>query len=556
MARSGPAEQSKWNHKVTVSRNGPGYSYYIESPNDEAETDDVGTEEIETDDASSIETNDYSDDAVLSDISELDIDSDLPVGESLEQLIEGDTDAEVGTDVPENLHEAQVDSIAGESPPTSSSSSSSKSWWAWDKSSPSTPTPSKSTTAISLWSPRRWWPPTIKHIFWFLLILALWNLIWIGFRLWVISQNYYAFRTDPANKGGGSCLLSVTQIRPGRDTAFAGTVPLDECPPANQTTGEPMDTFPEIINKVSPIRIKWSLNPIPDREVFPLVSKVEQELGHRGIRIANAADSDSSGFSFFKSKSLGKQLDYYVKPIETAWIQHAPHYQQSKNNNKSKKKQHGELLEPWTKVKEGLLRELEAMEQFAIRHPHPNIVKYHGARVKLDSNGKPRVTGLVLDRQQTDLSNLVRIHNNDTKKAIAGGRGDHHDVTAVDEFVEQIESALKHMWKLGWAHNDVSPRNIAVKFVNVKEEEKGKGKKKKKAVPVLINFRNCRPFKEYTLEAGTPGFRGKGLYASGRQRVSMRQHDEGALENLKMWLKDPWVIPGDERLWGWVVDEL
>ncbi|KAK3989433.1 hypothetical protein QBC44DRAFT_241616 [Cladorrhinum sp. PSN332] len=309
------------------------------------------------------------------------------------------------------------------------------------------------------------------------------------------------FKDDPHT---GECLLSVTQKKAAKETAYAGTIKLAECPPEGEV-GQ-IDFFFKLVTNINAATLKTALKPIPDNEIFPLVSTLSKEVGHN-ITIVTPKELES------------RQRKHLVKGIKTQWYQFPRKYKDLKNP------------EPLTKVKAALTHDLAAMERFT-KHPHPNIVKYHGARVKTDPDGHQRVTGLVLEKQRTDLKQLMRRNRNNATAAI----GD------IDVFTEQIKSALQHMWNLGWAHNDISPNSIAVT----------KNKK-----PILINFRNARPLREWILESGTRSFRQSGHYVRGEiQYVSMKEHDRGALENLRLWLKRPWVIPGEERNWGWAVNVL
>ncbi|KAK4224055.1 hypothetical protein QBC38DRAFT_27437, partial [Podospora fimiseda] len=199
---------------------------------------------------------------------------------------------------------------------------------------------------------------------------------------------------------------------------------------------------------MNPLTHRQALKPIPDNQVFPLVSDVTKKLGHNLTVVTPQ----------LLEWSKRRNMKFWVKTIETMW------YQISGKSTKPNKD-----AEPSTKVKTPLANELIAMEYFA-RHPHPNIIKYHGARVKKDDKGQERVTGIVLERQYTNLTRLVRQYDNSSREAI----GD------FQVFTDQIESALKHMWELGWAHNNLEPKSISV------------FQEKKKRVPKLTDFRRRR----------------------------------------------------------------
>lgn len=65
----------------------------------------------------------------------------------------------------------------------------------------------------------------------------------------------------------------------------------------------------------------------------------------------------------------------------------------------------------------------------------------------------------------------------------------------VQDFISQIESGLRHLWSLGWAHNDVSPYGVAVAW----HERK----------PVIINLRNSGRFRGWIFEPGQQELRGR-----------------------------------------------
>ncbi len=118
-----------------------------------------------------------------------------------------------------------------------------------------------------------------------------------------------------------------------------------------------------------------------------------------------------------------------------------------------------------------LLGEATIMERLA-KHWHPNIVRYHGIRVR-----RGRMTGLVLDRHRHTLLEHV-------KQGLGG----------LDEvaFIQALESAVTHLHSLGLAHNDLNPENIMVNEAD--------------GMPILIDFGSCRPFGGRLLTLGTKGW--------------------------------------------------
>lgn len=144
-----------------------------------------------------------------------------------------------------------------------------------------------------------------------------------------------------------------------------------------------------------------------------------------------------------------------------------------------------------------VLQEAETMEVFLCQ-PHPNIIRYHGCVTR-----RGRIIGLVLDRYDMTLEQRLERHlipNLD-----------------VDSFMEQIESAIEHLHKLGLAHNDLNPFNIMV-------DEDNK-------TLCLIDFGSCRPFGSSLITGGTPG------WISEEYATSAKSNDEAALKMLRNWLQ-------------------
>ncbi|KAK4038635.1 kinase-like protein [Parachaetomium inaequale] len=148
-----------------------------------------------------------------------------------------------------------------------------------------------------------------------------------------------------------------------------------------------------------------------------------------------------------------------------------------------------------------LLEEIHALE-IVSQHPHPNIVRYYGCRVR-----RGRITALVLDRYSHDLKEYLRdgVGTIDKKPFMAG-----------------LESAVQHLHALGLAHNDINPRNIMV-------NEAG--------TAVLIDFGSCREVgRKLGVSRGTPG------WIEGEESdydTSGKGHDLFAVERIRVWLDDP-----------------
>lgn len=145
-----------------------------------------------------------------------------------------------------------------------------------------------------------------------------------------------------------------------------------------------------------------------------------------------------------------------------------------------------------------LLGEADVLERLS-RHPHPNIIRYHGVRVR-----RNRITGLVLDKHRHTLLEYVK----------EGHKLDE------EEFMWDLDSAVAHLHSLGLAHNDINPENIMI------DAERR---------PVLIDFGSCRPFGERLLTGGTVGWVDNLKYFRSAER-----HDISALSKLRQWFKSPW----------------
>ncbi|KAF2452746.1 kinase-like domain-containing protein [Lineolata rhizophorae] len=152
-------------------------------------------------------------------------------------------------------------------------------------------------------------------------------------------------------------------------------------------------------------------------------------------------------------------------------------------------------------LSQGLLQEAQAMQVLS-QHPHPNIITYHGCRVR-----QARISGLVLDRHPKNLIDYVK-----------------HGIGTVDKgpFMEAFESAINHLHSLGWAHNDLNPGTILV-------NEAG--------MPVLIDFGSSHEIgKKLTTSRGTKGWIDEDMKD---YTTSERRHDISALDKIRSWLDKP-----------------
>ncbi|KAF2966706.1 hypothetical protein GQX73_g6876 [Xylaria multiplex] len=149
----------------------------------------------------------------------------------------------------------------------------------------------------------------------------------------------------------------------------------------------------------------------------------------------------------------------------------------------------------------GLVEEAEAMEVLRSQ-THPNIVGYHGCHVR-----RGHITGLVLDRHPCDLHSYLK-----------SGRV----LQDKNLFMESLQSAIHHFHSLGWAHNDLNPKNVLVA-----DDMR----------PILVDFGSARRIGEkLSTSRGTKGWIDCEMKD---YTTSETQHDTSALTKLGMWLDDP-----------------
>ncbi|KAL4944963.1 kinase-like domain-containing protein [Aspergillus oleicola] len=150
---------------------------------------------------------------------------------------------------------------------------------------------------------------------------------------------------------------------------------------------------------------------------------------------------------------------------------------------------------------EGLLYEAHVMEVLR-QNPHPNIVKYHGCKMR-----RGFITALVMERHKDQLQDVLK-----------NGR------RAVDKEVIMagLESAVTHLHSLGLAHNDLNP--AIVRFTTA-------------GVPVLADFGSCRKIGDKLGSSrGTMG------WIEGppeKYLTSEVSHDIYGLERIREWLDNP-----------------
>ncbi|OJD11416.1 hypothetical protein AJ78_07811 [Emergomyces pasteurianus Ep9510] len=152
-------------------------------------------------------------------------------------------------------------------------------------------------------------------------------------------------------------------------------------------------------------------------------------------------------------------------------------------------------------IPKDLLEEAQAMEKIS-KHSHPNIINYHGCRVRHGC-----ITGLVLDRHLNTLTDYLK-----------------NKVGFIDKepFMQALKSAIYHLHSLGWAHNDLNPGNILV------DED---------SMPVLIDFGSAREIgAKLGTSRGTKGWIDREMKD---YHTSDKHHDLFALEKICGWIDAP-----------------
>lgn len=156
-----------------------------------------------------------------------------------------------------------------------------------------------------------------------------------------------------------------------------------------------------------------------------------------------------------------------------------------------------EIMKGTDYVHKELLAEALTMEQIS-RTQHPNIIRYHGCRVR-----RGRITAIVLERLSQTLTQFAATPAFEALDKAA--------------FMEALRSAVAYLHSLGLAHNDINPDNIMVRD----------------GMPVLIDFGSCQPEGKRLQSLGTPGWYKELSY------TSEKKHDTYALDKLEKWLQTP-----------------
>jgi serine/threonine protein kinase len=141
-----------------------------------------------------------------------------------------------------------------------------------------------------------------------------------------------------------------------------------------------------------------------------------------------------------------------------------------------------------------LLEEAEILE-FLEKHPHPNIIRYHGCTVH-----RGRITGLALERYDV----VLQYRYEDVP----------HDLN-IAACMDGIRAGVRHLHSLGLAHNDLNPTNIALDTNDN---------------PIILDFGSCKKVGDELLSGGTYG------WIDDDYSTSAQSHDESAMGKLEAWL--------------------
>ncbi|OIW34228.1 kinase-like protein [Coniochaeta ligniaria NRRL 30616] len=213
-------------------------------------------------------------------------------------------------------------------------------------------------------------------------------------------------------------------------------------------------------------QISSALELIPDQDIYPLVSDAELPLSIASDELNLTPGAELKGI-YIKRPPV-KDYEWY-------------------------KEEDCVCLLPAT-----LLEEAVTIQRIAQHGQHPNLVRFHGCRIR-----RGRITGLVLDGYEYNLGEFLKEGKTVDKERILAG----------------LDAAIRLLHSLGWAHNDVKPANIMV------NEQTGD--------PVLIDFGSChRIGDKLTSSRGTVGWTEEG----DDYTISKESHDIAALEKIRIWL--------------------
>lgn len=143
------------------------------------------------------------------------------------------------------------------------------------------------------------------------------------------------------------------------------------------------------------------------------------------------------------------------------------------------------------------------------KNPHPNIAQYHGCAV--GENGS--IEGIFFTKYNQTL--MDKVNPTRCNKMDFACKRRETDRTTVDDWLEGIESGLRHLHGLGMIHNDLNPCNIMFQG----------------DVPVIIDFDSVRPQgHDLSLVKRTHGWHDE------RTKIALPSNDTNALLEIKLWL--------------------
>lgn len=194
------------------------------------------------------------------------------------------------------------------------------------------------------------------------------------------------------------------------------------------------------------------------------------------------------------------------------------------------------------------IEEVQTLESLR-RHPHPNIVTYHGCVV-----ARGRIVGIVLGRvwktlyeyfldldyfpDNNDDDDDDDDHDDDdaaaadaplNSKSNSNNNNNPQPPLNIPLLEEQLKSAIAHIHSLGLAHNDLKPSNLGL-FLD--EDEKDHHPQL-----VVIDWGSCKNFGEELISAGTPGW----THEEGEEEddviLSKPEHDLFAIGKVGDWMR-------------------
>ncbi|KAK3358799.1 kinase-like domain-containing protein [Lasiosphaeria hispida] len=233
-------------------------------------------------------------------------------------------------------------------------------------------------------------------------------------------------------------------------------------------------------------QIQKALERVPSEDIFPPLP-IPWWFSHTGVTVAESWDAEPDLDVYYLKRPWIARLEAPGRPREVAmWFAH----------------------------------EVKQLERLA-RHPsHPNLVRYHGCRVR---NG--RITGAL----------LARVPGENLWGYLQAGK-----TVDKDRFVAALASAVDHLHNVvGLVHNDIHPGNIVVS---------------PNGMPTLIDLGSSYPDGEemtlwipFSCWGGDPLDMDPETYYDGPRTASptsRKSRDLAALKQLRIWLDnpiDPWT---------------